>query len=95
MKVFIQSNFVVPGLEDRESIELPRPEATLRELFETLTGMASGPVDYLEPETGELNTEDYQVEVNGRPFEGLKEGLDYLLQEGDRVSIYIMPIGGG
>jgi len=95
MKVFITSNFVIPGLGDKESVEFSASRVTLGELFERLTEVASGQVDYLEPETGQLNTEDYQVEINGWPFEGLKEGLDYLLQDGDRVSIYIMPIGGG
>lgn len=95
MKIFIASNFVVPGLGDKESVEFSAPRVTLGDLFERLTEMASGRVDYLGPETGQLNTEDYQVEINGRPFEGLREGLGYLLQDGDRVSIYIMPIGGG
>ncbi|MBW2063462.1 MAG: MoaD/ThiS family protein [Deltaproteobacteria bacterium] len=95
MKVFIKSNFVVPGLGDKESIEFSAPQVTLGDLFEKLAEMAPGQVDYLEPGTGQLNTEDYQIEINGRPFEGLKEGLDYPLQDGDEVSIRIMPIGGG
>jgi len=95
MRIFIKSNFEIPDLGEEESIEYSGSQITLRALLEKLSGSAPSLLVQMEPGTPGLNTQDYQVEINGRPFEGLKEGLDYLLRDGDSISIYIVPIGGG
>jgi len=37
MKIYVKSNFVVPGLDNGEFVELDRSQLTLREFLEELT----------------------------------------------------------
>lgn len=95
MKIFIQSNFVVPGLEGRESLELEEAEMTLREVLERLSKMSPDQLRYVEPDAQTIDPDHWEVEVNGAPYESYEEGLDHPIKDGDTVNIKIVAMGGG
>jgi hypothetical protein len=96
VKIHIKSNFVVPGLEDREYIELDRTEITLRQLLEELQSLATpSPIEYVRPGARALDPDDWEVDINGTPYQKLERELETPLNEEDTVSIRIMALGGG
>jgi hypothetical protein len=96
VKIHVKSNFVVPGLEDREYIELDRTEMTLRQLLEKLQTLATpSPIEYVRPGARALDPDDWEVDINGTPYQKFERELETPLNEGDTVSIRIMALGGG
>jgi hypothetical protein len=95
MKIKIDSNFVIPGLEGENEILLDRPAITLRELLEELSLRSSGRVRFIRPSTEAVHSMDFTIEVNGLPNQGSREDLDLVLKEGDVVVIKVLPLGGG
>ena len=96
MKIHVKSNFVVPGLEDREDVELDRTEVTLRQLLEELQRLAApSPIEYVRPGARALDPDDWEVEINGLPYQKCDRELETPLKEGDTVIIKIMALGGG
>ena len=95
MKILIESNFVVPGLEDKEDLEIDQPEITLREFLEKLSSLSPRRIEYVEPGAQDLNPYDWEVEINGLPYQDYGARLDHLIKDGDRVTIRIVALGGG
>jgi molybdopterin converting factor small subunit len=95
MKIFIDSNFVVPGLEDKEGLEIDQPEITLREFLEKLSSMSSDRIEYVEPGAHALDPSDWEVEINDLPYQDYKAGLEHPIKDGDTVTIRIVALGGG
>ena len=96
MKINVKSNFVVPGLEDRDYVEIDRPEITLRQLLEELQRLAApAPIEYVRPGARALDPDDWEVDINGLPYQKCEGDLETLLKEGDTVHIRIMALGGG
>jgi len=98
VKIFIKSNFVLPGLEDledKEGLEINRSEITLREFLEKLSNMSPRRIEYVEPGAQELDPYDWEVEINGLPYLDYEAGLEHLVKDGDRVTIRIVALGGG
>ena len=96
MRINIKSNFVVPGLEDREYIEINRTEITLRQLLEELQGMAGlSPIEYVRPGARALDPDDWEVDINDVPYQKVERELETPLKEGDTIAIRIMALGGG
>ena len=95
MKIFIKSNFVIPGLEEADSIDFDASEMTMRHFFEKLSQMTANRVEFLEKDSLQINQEDWGIEINGVPCQVLHAGLDHILRDGDTVGIMMMPIGGG
>ena len=95
MKIFIESNFILEGLGQAESIDFDEPEMTVREFFDKLSRLTAHRYEFIDPDTGRLNTEDWGIEINGTSCQVLDLGMDAPLQDGDTVGIMIMPIGGG
>jgi hypothetical protein len=95
MKIFIESNFVVPGLEDKEGFEINQAEITLREFLEKLSTMSPNRVEYVEPGAQALDPLDWEVEINGIPYQDYEEGLEHPIKDGDGVTIRIVALGGG
>jgi len=94
MKIFIKSNFGVPGLE-QEALELDRPEMTLREFLKKLSEMSPDRLEYVQPGAKEVDPLAWDVLINDIPYENYEEGLEHLLVNGDVVTIRIKPVGGG
>ena len=96
MKIPIKSNFVVPGLEDREYVEVDQAEMTLRQLLEELQRLAApSPIEYVRPGARALDPDDWEVDINGLPYQKSDRELETPLRDGDTVSIRIMALGGG
>jgi hypothetical protein len=95
MKINIKSNFVVPGLEDKESLDLDRPILTLRELLDELSRRAPIRVEYVRPGAKTLDPDEWEIDINAVPYQKCKAGLETLLIDGDTVTIKILALGGG
>ena len=91
----IKSNFVVPGLEDEESLELNVSTLTLREFLENLSKLSPDPLDYVAPGADRLDPDDWEVEINDVPYQDFKEGIEKYLNDGDTVTIRVLAQGGG
>ncbi len=94
MKIYIKSNFVVPGLGGGEIVDLSSP-TTLRQFFERLSMMSPARTEYLRPNAKTLDPDDWEVNINNIPYQDCKEGLETPLKNGDTVTIKIKALGGG
>jgi hypothetical protein len=95
MKIIINSNFVLPGLEGKNEIYLDNRKVTLRGVFEELESRSSGRVKFIRPMTDFVDPMDFLIEINGLPNSGSKEALEMGLNEGDLITIKLSPLGGG
>ena len=95
MKILTKSNFVIPGLEGEESLELSGSEINLRDFFKELSKRSPDPLEYVEPGADRLDPDDWEVDINDIPYQDFEEGLEKTLKHGDRVTIRIMAQGGG
>ena len=95
IRVNIKSNFVVPGLEEKESLDLDRSRLTLREFLGELSRRAPIRIEYVRPGARALDPDEWEVEVNGVPYQSCEGGLEALLGDGDTVNIRILALGGG
>jgi hypothetical protein len=95
MKIMIKSNFVVPGLEDEESLEKNVSKLTLREFLENLSQLSPDLLEYVAPGADRLDPDDWEVEINDIPYQDFEEGLEKSLHEGDTVTLRVLAQGGG
>jgi molybdopterin converting factor small subunit len=95
MRINLRSNFVLPGLEDKESLDLDQSGLTLREFLEELSRRAPIGIEYARPGARALDPDEWEVEVNGVPYQSCSDGLETFLKDGDTVTIRILALGGG
>ena len=79
-------------------VELIDSQPTLRALLKELSARhPENGVTFIDPETNEVDPNEYLVMVNGGSWEFLPQRLETKLSEGDRVSIIraIEMLGGG
>ena len=95
MKIFIESNFVLEGLGGAESLDFDESEITVKEFLARLSHLTGHRYEFIDTESRRIITEDWGIEINGRPLQVFGEGLEVSLKEGDTVGIMILPIGGG
>jgi hypothetical protein len=95
MKIHIKSNFIVPGLDNKESVDFDGSNMTLRLFLEELSRKAPTPIQYVRSGANALNPDDWEVEINGIPYRDCCDGLDAQLRDGDTVTIKILALGGG
>lgn len=95
MKIHINSNFFIPGLEQQESVTIPAARINLCGFLEELTRMAPTPIEYVRPGAVTLDPDDWEVAINGIPYQHCSDGLLTTLRDEDRVTIKIMAYGGG
>jgi len=95
MKLYITSNFFVPGLEHADSVEIDHPGMTLREFLEELSKRAPTPIEYVRPGAETLDPDDWEVAINGIPYQLCADGLRTVLKDGDTVRISLLAFGGG
>ena len=94
MNIHIKSNFVVPGLEDRDSVDIDRSSMTLRQFLEELSTMSPTPIEYVRAGAKRLNPDDWEIDINGVPCDE-REGLETVLKDGDIITLKIVVFGGG
>jgi len=95
MRIKIDSNFVIQGLEGESEIDLNYPKVTLRKVLEEISLKSSGRVKFIRPMTDFVDPMDFVIEINGLPNPGSNEALEMGLTEGDLVTIKLSPLGGG
>ena len=95
MKIFIKSNFVVPGLEQKEWVEIEHSEMTLRGFLEELAKLSPDPLVYVEPGADRLDPDDWEVDINDVPYQEFDEGLEKAVKDGDVLTIKVLAQGGG
>jgi hypothetical protein len=95
MKIYVKSNFFVPGLEHADSVDIDSPGMTLREFLEEISMKAPTPVEYVRPGAETLDPDDWEVAINNIPYQQYGDGLRTVLKDGDTVTITIVAFGGG
>lgn len=79
-------------------VELAGRDLSVRALLEGLArSYPHADLSFIDPDTGEVDPEEYLVMVNGTAWEFLPRRLDTGLRDGDRVSLtrYLDLLGGG
>jgi hypothetical protein len=95
MRIYIKSNFVVPGLKDGDSVDIDRSSMTLRQFLEELATISPTPIEYVRAGAKTLNPDDWEIDINDIPFHEHRKGLETLLKDEDTVTLKIMVFGGG
>jgi len=97
VRIRLETNFDFWGKIKDGEVELKNNQATVRTLLEELAEGYSEEVIFIDPETNEVDPDEYMVLVNGGEWEFLPERLETRLKEGDRVSVikWIEILGGG
>ena len=95
MRIKVKSNFIVPGLEDQEGIDLDRSTITLREFLDELSERGPTRVEYVREGAQTINPDEWEISINDTPYHQWKDGLETSLKDGDTVTIIIIPLGGG
>jgi hypothetical protein len=95
MWICVESNFLVPGLEEADGVEIDLPVVTLRQFLNLLSAKAPTPLEYVKPGASAVDPYEWEVEINGSPYQQHEGCLDAVLKDGDTVTIRIVPIGGG
>ncbi|OGP53437.1 MAG: hypothetical protein A2Y65_07030 [Deltaproteobacteria bacterium RBG_13_52_11] len=94
MKIYLESNFLLLGSEDAESMDFERSEMTLKELLEVLSRRSTDSPEFLRHDGKDLNP-GWDIEVNGRAYAMCDGGLEAMLKDGDKVTIKLILLGGG
>lgn len=93
MRIRIESNFFIVGFEGKE---LEASEGTtLRQLLGKLAGFAEGRIEFFRRGSDELDTDDWEVHVNGIPYHKCRAQLETLLADSDLVEVRMNMMGGG
>ena len=95
MKVHVKSNFVVPGLDNGEYVDLDRSQLTLKEFLRELAERAPTRVEYVRPGAQAVDPDEWEIRINDIPYHQCSTGLGTYLKDGDTVTIIIIPLGGG
>ena len=95
MKIYVKSNFVVPGLDNGEFVDLDKSQLTLREFLKELSERAPTRVEYVCPGAQTINPDEWEIRINDTPYQQWSAGLETSLTDGDTVTIIIIPLGGG
>ena len=67
----------------------------MREFLEELSRRAPIRIEYVRSGARSLDPDEWEVEVNGIPYQSCAEGLETVLRDGDTVTIRILALGGG
>jgi hypothetical protein len=95
MKIHVKSNFVVPGLDNGEYVNLDQSQLTLREFLEGLSEKSPTRVEYVRSGAQTIDPDEWEIRINNIPYLQCSKGLETLLKDGDTVTIIIIPLGGG
>ncbi len=95
MKIYVKSNFIVPGLDNGECVNLDQSQLTLREFLKELSERAPTRVEYVRPGAQTVNPDEWEIRINDTPHQQWSVGLETPLKDGDTVTIIIIPLGGG
>ena len=95
MKIYVKSNFIIPGLDNGEFANLDQPQLTIREFLEEISARLPTRVEFVQPGAQTINPDEWEIRINDIPYPQWSAGLETPLKEGDTVTITIIPLGGG
>ena len=95
MKIYVKSNFIVPGLVNGEFVDLDQTQLTIREFLSELAEKAPTRVEYVRPGGQTIDPDEWKISINDIPSPQWKNRLETSLKDGDTVTIIIVPLGGG
>ena len=95
MKISIKSNFIIPGLGQKDWVEMEPLEMTLRAFLVELAKLSPDPLAYVEPGADRLDPDDWEVDINDVPYQNFHEGLEKIIKDGDVLTIRVLAQGGG
>lgn len=93
MRVKIESNFFINGV-DGESIEID-DTISVKEFLDTISRLSGGRYIFFEKGQTKLDPDDWEVDVNGKPYNGNGTESERLLEDGDTVCIRLLMYSGG
>ncbi len=94
MKINLESNFMLLGSEDIESIDFEAEEVTLKDLLETIAGRSTNSPEFLNRDGTDIAI-GWEIAINGRPMSECEKGIQTALKDGDKVAINLDLLGGG
>ena len=94
MRIKLESNFMLLGSRDIDSIDLDFQDITLRQLLETVSQRSTHSPQFLNRDGTDLAS-GWDIRVNGRAFALCEQGIDTILKDGDGVAINLEMLGGG
>ncbi|MFH1115017.1 MAG: hypothetical protein V1792_13985 [Pseudomonadota bacterium] len=93
MRIRIESNFFILGFDGKE---LEASEGTtLRQMLSKLAGFAEERIEFFRRGSDELDTDDWEINVNGMPYHKCRAQLETLLAAGDLLEVRMNMMGGG
>ncbi len=95
MKIYLKSNFVIPGLDSGEFMDLDHSQLTIREFLEELSERSPTRVEYVQSGAQTINPDEWEIKINDIPYPQWNAGLETPLKDGDTVTIILIPLGGG
>jgi len=72
-----------------------KDRATLRQVLDEITRIADGRIEFFRPGSERLDTEDWEVDVNGVPHHACEGQLETPVSDGDVIAVRLLVIGGG
>ncbi len=97
VKILVKTNFSVGGPERDSTFELDLPAPTLRSVLEHMSRQYQKGRALFNPETNEIDSEEFSVLLNGSSCQFLPRKLLTPLSEGDEVQLlrWFELLGGG
>ena len=92
MQIVLSSNFDITGMLGRDTVELQQG-ASVRSLFEMLRQQCQ--LNLIDPQSGEINSSDFTVLLNGKEHPFWPRGLATPLRDADEVRVLVIPLAGG
>jgi len=92
MRIRIETTAPMPEIPSEVELEA----GSLRDLFASVFGSTHFAKEIIDLKTGDILRDGvFDVTLNGVPYHSLAQGLDTALQDGDRVGISLVMLGGG
>jgi sulfur carrier protein ThiS len=90
-RIALQTSFALPG-SGSDTMTLPEGVETVADLLGHMGDHIH--FTFLDFETGSLE-EDLEIILNGKEIWFYPSALNTPLQDGDKVEVYLLPLGGG
>jgi len=94
MRIILGSNFILLGSEDIDCMVFESQGVTLKDLLATISDRSTNSVEFLNRD-GSGPAIDVEIEINVRSLALCSGSVNAVLKDGDKVSIRLMPTGGG
>ena len=90
-RIIFRTCFALPG-SDSETMDLPEGVITVADLINWMGREIN--ISFIDLKTGEIEN-DIEVILNGKEVFFYPDGVDRVLNDGDLLEIFLLPLGGG